>query len=112
MPSYRGAQDYKNLPVSAIMNHDPVSAFSHLTVGENLEYLREHKHHAYPVRDEKRLLVNVITHHELEDMEGQSERLLGDLLEAHDLVTMTPNTSIRRSRSNPGDFRTRNKLRW
>ena len=41
------------------------------------------------------MLVNVITHHELENLENQSDKRLGDLLEEHELVTMTPNTSIR-----------------
>ena len=77
------------------MNHDPFSAFSNLTIGENLEYLRQHPHHAYPVRDENRLLIDVITHHELEDLEDHADQLLGERLTEHDLVTMTPNTSIR-----------------
>lgn len=95
MPSYQGAQDWRNLPVSAIMNHDPFSAFSNLSVRENLEYLRQHPHHAYPVRDENRLLINVITHQELEGFKGDQSTLLGELLTEHPLVTMTPNTSIR-----------------
>ncbi len=95
MPSFQGAQDWKNLPVSTIMNHDPFSAFSNLTIGENLDYLRQHPHHAYPVRDENRLLVNVITHHELEDLKDHADQPLSERLEEHDLVTMTPNTSIR-----------------
>ena len=95
MPSYQGTQDWQNLPVSAIMNHDPFSAFSHLSLAENLEYLRQHRHHAYPVRDENRLLVNVITHQELEALDADPSTLLGELLEDQTLVTMTPFTSIR-----------------
>ncbi len=98
MPSYMGAQDWKNLPVTTIMTHDPVSAYDNLTLNENLLYLRKNKHHAYPVRKENRTLVNIITHHELIDWEKEhGEKILSELLEEHPLVTMTPNTSIRKA---------------
>jgi len=96
MPSYMGAQDWKNLPVSTIMTHDPISAFDSKSLKENLEFLRENKHHAYPVRAEDRKLVNVITHHELEELDvSHADKLLAELLPEHDLVVLTPNTSIR-----------------
>ena len=95
MPSYQGAQDWRNLPVSTIMNHDPFSAYEHLSLGENLEFLRQHKHHAYPVRDEKRSLVGMITHNELEELDADPSTPLGELLEDRALVAMNPNTSIR-----------------
>lgn len=96
MPGYQGAQDWKNLPVSVIMTHDPVSAYADKTLGENLQYLREQKHHAYPVRGEDRKLVNIVTHHELEDWAEENWDVpLMDLLPKRHVVTMTADTSIR-----------------
>lgn len=78
------------------MTHDPVAAFADKTLGENLTYLRENKHHAYPVRGEDRKLVNIITHHELEDWSAEHwEVPLVKLLPQRPVVTMTADTSIR-----------------
>lgn len=95
MPSYRGEQDYRNLPVQAIMTHDTVSLHAGETVRSNLERLaaERHCHHAYPVLDGAGRLVGVLTGHELR--ENPPERRLAEILEGRDPMTVTPETSIR-----------------
>lgn len=72
MSSYRGPQDYRNLPVSAIMAHDVVSLQGALSAGENLEKLHSAslRHTLYPVVNYKGLLLGVLTHKELQQAEN------------------------------------------
>lgn len=95
MPHYQGDQDWRNLPVSTIMTFEAVTVAADGTAAEALEALRVGglRHHAYPVLREGGV-VAMVTHHELEQM-GVGGRRLGDRLEGREVVSVTPETSIR-----------------
>ncbi|NWK57584.1 chloride channel protein [Verrucomicrobiaceae bacterium N1E253] len=102
MSSYRGTQDYRNLPVSAIMSHDVVSVQLSKTAGENLEAIHRSgfRHSHYPVVDAEGLLQGMITHRQLQ--EAGSGKLLSDSLSGelepqkeHLEIRVHPKDSIR-----------------
>lgn len=95
MPSYRGAQDYRNLPVAAIMTHDLISAKSWLTADENFKQLQleTFTHHSYTVINEAGEFVGIITKRELQ--ESHQDCPLSQLIEKQDIITTLPDTSIR-----------------
>ena len=97
LPSYRGERDWRNLPVSAIMTHDPVTLKGYETVAAAIKStVLKDPHHAYPVVSEINRLIGMITRHELED--GQTENpdtLISDLLSKKRLVSVHPDMSIR-----------------
>ncbi len=99
MPTYRGERDWRNLPVSTIMTYDVVSLRAADPVHQALERLKKVKHHAYPVLDgptEDPSLIGVITHHELEEIQKDDpHRALKDLLRDREVVSLSPDTSIR-----------------
>jgi CIC family chloride channel protein len=96
LPHYQGDQDWRNLPVSTIMTFDAVTVRAEVCPGVALEALSATgaRHHAYPVVDENGTVVSMVTHHELERMQGESGEL-GTLLKGRSLVALTPDTSIR-----------------
>ncbi|MGJ8678042.1 MAG: chloride channel protein [Akkermansiaceae bacterium] len=95
MPSYRGAQDYENLPVSAIMTHDVISAHSWETAAENLAHLKSRGayHHAYTVKDQAGDLVGIITLHEMKECDPQA--VISDLIKEQRIMQVPPEFSIR-----------------
>ena len=95
LPAYRGAQDYRKLPVQSIMTHDvftiklsekPVDALNRIIT-------EDRKYHGYPVVDDAGLLAGVITRHEIE------ENILGESITAiigkQDILSVSTDTSIR-----------------
>lgn len=96
LPAYKGAQDYRNLPVSTIMTYEVVHLDATLTPGEALKKIGQGKiHHGYPALDGERL-VGMIMHHELEEYrDAKDERPLKDILAAQNIIYATPDTSIR-----------------
>ena len=97
LPSYRGERDWRNLPVSAIMTHDPVTLKGHEAIGYAMEHsVSKDPHHAYPVVNEINRLTGMITRHELEDGYTKNpDALISDLLSKKHLVSIHPDTSIR-----------------
>lgn len=95
MPSYRGAQDYRNLPVRAIMTHDVTSVQGELSADENLSLLKSNLvyHHAYTVVDRENRFLGVITHHEMR--ECAPETVIAELVENQETVQVHPDVSIR-----------------
>jgi len=98
MPAYRGAQDYRKLPVQAIMTHEsfaidvaesPTAALRRIAAAGKF-------YHAYPVverGEEGERLLGVVTRHELGD--NREADAVGELLEGQQLLTVTTDTSIR-----------------
>ncbi len=99
MPTYRGEQDWRNLPVSTIMTHDTLSVTAAESPAEALKRLREKPHHGYPVLQEKSddpVVVGMVTHHELEDWARQNlDKPIAALLPERKLVSILPDASIR-----------------
>lgn len=95
MPAYRGAQDYRKLPVRAIMSNEPfVIEAGESTVHALKRIQAEAKRfHAYPVAGEDGSLRGVITFHELEEHPETAE--VAELLEGQQLLTVAVDTSIR-----------------
>lgn len=93
--AYRGSQDYRNLPISAIMTHDVQCMKAGVSVGENLKALctRRLAYHAYPILDDEGDLVGLITRHEVE--EADDSVMIETLIEGQNLLAVQPDTSIR-----------------
>lgn len=93
--AYRGSQDYRNLPVSAIMSHEVLAMQSEVSVAENIKELgaKGMIFHAYPIVDTSGDLVGIVTRHELEEAAG--EVLLSSLIFDQVLLAIHPETSIR-----------------
>ncbi|MCP5543164.1 MAG: chloride channel protein [Akkermansiaceae bacterium] len=94
MSAYRGARDYRNLPVQTIMTHEIVA----LQAGESpQEALRRLAHndqsfHAYPVLDGSGHLAGIITHYEL--VAAKSKETILEVVEGRELIRVAPETSI------------------
>jgi CIC family chloride channel protein len=95
MPLYRGARDYRNLPVAAIMTHDVFSVKSMVTAEENLKEIQQNRtiHHAYTVVDEEGKFIGIVSHHELKEV--ASETLTLDLVKDQEVIFVHPEASIR-----------------
>jgi CIC family chloride channel protein len=95
LPAYRGAQDYRKLPVQSIMSHDLFTLGSDETLAAASKRIRSHAKlfHAYPVVDDEGRLAGVVTRHEMRDHPG--DRPVGELLDGQQLLTVTGETSIR-----------------
>ena len=76
LPAYRGARDYRELPVQAIMTHDVFKLRPGKTVGECLQLIREKskRYHGYPIVDTKKGLLGVTTLHELRATPSRNPR--------------------------------------
>lgn len=94
-PAYRGSQDYRNLPVSTIMTHEPYALRGELSCKETREKLKAEnvKHHGYPVLTQEDEFIGLLMHHEL--YENPDEMLVSDLTKKEELISATPETSIR-----------------
>ena len=98
MPSYQGDRDWKNLPVSTIMSHDPVTLPVEINLQSALTLIKNSKkiHHGYPIRDKNRKLCGIIMHHEIEEKLATGCRdSLYEIISLKKLVTVTPKQSIR-----------------
>ena len=95
LPAYRGAQDYRNLPVQLIMTHDVLALETTQTLREALKRIRSEskRFHAYPVVREEGKLAGVITRHELEENDGEIK--VAELMSDQKLLSVTTDTSIR-----------------
>ncbi len=100
MPAYQGARDYHNLPVSTIMTYECVSVFAQRNAAENLEALKQlgRSHHGYPALNPDQQLLGMVMHHELEEhVEHGIESPLAELLKKQTVISVTPDTSIRKA---------------
>ncbi len=95
LPAYRGAQDYRKLPVQSIMSHDVFGLEVGETVSAALKRIRKEskRFHAYPVFEDNGRLAGVITRHELTD--HPAETPVAELVAEQQLLTVTGDTSIR-----------------
>lgn len=94
LPGYRGAQDYRKLPVQAIMTHDVITVGTHEHPRDTLQRLNAagDDFHAYPVVDQEGKLCGIITRHQLS---GVDESLtLGAIVAGQDLMVAHPDTPI------------------
>ncbi|GAB4269968.1 MAG: hypothetical protein Tsb0018_02100 [Opitutales bacterium] len=96
LPSYRGPQDYRNLPVSAIMTYDTLNLYAYMSAGENLEQMGERRHRAYPVLNENGGFLTMLTHPELELLaKNHPKEPISDLIATDkDVESVHPETSI------------------
>ena len=95
LPAYRGAQDYRKLPVQSIMTHEIFSLEAEETPADALKRITEEgsKFHAYPVLSAEGRFVGVVTRHEL-DEKGDAESIRA-ISEGHEIVSVTQDTAIR-----------------
>jgi len=97
MPGYQGARDYRNLPVSAIMQYDLITVKGDETPAQFLERIEatpDNMRRSYPVVNDEGQLVGVIMHHQLEDLR-ETEQILVEIVDGQKVYTITPTTSIR-----------------
>ncbi len=95
LPAYRGAQDYRKLPVQVIMTHEvmaldasePPAAALHRTQAEDMNF------RAYPVMDAEGHLRGVISRRELET--NRDAASIEAILLDREVITVTPETPIR-----------------
>ncbi|MFD2256463.1 chloride channel protein [Luteolibacter algae] len=95
LPAYRGAQDYRKLPVQSIMTHEVFSLQASHKPADVLKQItaENKKFHAYPVVDENNLLVGIITKHEI--AENILRDSLQEIVEGREIVSVSIDTSIR-----------------
>lgn len=95
LPAYRGAQDYRKLPVQTIMTHEVFSLSSEESPAEALKRISKEarKYHAYPVLNTEGRLVGVVTRHELDERVG--EESMECIYADHEVISVTPDTPIR-----------------
>lgn len=95
LPAYRGAQDYRKLPVAAIMTHEVFSLRAEESRVEALGRISAEGRcfHAYPVLDGGGRLVGVVTRHELG--EGVAGGAVGGIYAGREVVSVTVDTAIR-----------------
>ena len=95
LPAYRGAQDYRKLPVQSIMTHEvftvrlsekPLEVLKRID-GENRRY------HAYPVVDDGGLLAGVVTLKEL--LENILKESVAEIIGDQEILSVNADTSIR-----------------
>lgn len=93
--AYRGAQDYRKLPVSTIMSYDVTTLDSTKTVEETIRDFGAEglMYHSYPILNEEGELDGILTRHELEEADGST--LISSLIENQKLVTVAPECPIR-----------------
>ena len=95
MPAYRGAQDYRKLPVQTIMTHDTFTLSSEETLATALKRINTENavFHAYPVITPEGTLAGVITRHELS--EHPEDDLVQKLVTDQNTLTVSTDTSLR-----------------
>jgi len=95
LPAYRGAQDYRKLPVQSIMTHEVFTLLKDETLASALKRIsnEQGRYHAYPVVDDEGRLAGVITRHELS--ESPETTTVGELIVDQQMLSVTTDTSIR-----------------
>ena len=95
LPAYRGAKDYRKLPVQSIMTHEvfaiegsehPAAALKRITAADK-------RFHAYPVVDAEGGLTGVVARYELKEA-GEHETV-AEIIEGQELLAVTTESSIR-----------------
>lgn len=94
MPGYRGAQDYRNLPVQTIMTHEVFSLEAGDSPDDALKRILKQGSgfRAYPVMHGEGGLLGVVTHHELEEHRGEDS--IAAIIEGQELLAVIPDASI------------------
>jgi CIC family chloride channel protein len=95
MPSYRGPQDYRNLPVSTIMTHEVTTLDGTSPAATEVARLRDRKlrHTFYPVVDAQGHLLGVLNHDELHT--AMPDLDTAGLVAGQELTVAHPDSSIR-----------------
>ncbi|MFK7850829.1 MAG: chloride channel protein [Akkermansiaceae bacterium] len=95
LPAYRGAQDYRKLPVQSIMTHDVFLVGGSEKPGEVIKRIsaEDKKYHAYPVVDEEGSLLGVITLQEIR--ENVLSESISAIMGGQEILAVVPETSIR-----------------
>ena len=95
LPAYRGARDYRELPVQAIMTPEVFQLREGQSLSDCLASIREKnkRFHGYPVVDGSDKLLGVITHHELR--ENAPDLTVEQLLKGQEILSVGPTTTIR-----------------
>lgn len=95
LPAFRGARDYRNLPVQAIMTHDVFELFGRLTCKQARDILLKHNahYHAYPVVDDDDQLLGMTTLQEINH--AAPDTPLFEIVEHQEILSVCPNTPIR-----------------
>lgn len=96
LPGYRGAQDYRRLPVQTIMTHETFGLDGAETAHDALKRIREagQRYRAYPVMENGEDLLGVVTLHELEEFRNDGGKRIGEIIAGQDLLAITPDSSI------------------
>ncbi len=94
LPGYKGAQDYRKLPLQTIMTHDVFKLNAEMAPAEALKLSTQKgkRFRAYPVMDDEGKLVGVVTHHELQEF--RAEETIAKVIDGQDLLTVIPDMSI------------------
>lgn len=94
LPGYRGARDYRSLPVQAIMTHEVFALRENETAHQAIRRAdaADQSFHAYPVLDEAGEFLGLVTRNEL--AEKGSNQNLGERLEGRQWVVAHPDTPI------------------
>ena len=95
LPAYRGAKDYRKLPVQTIMSHDVFTIDASESSKDALKRIdmEDKRFHAYPVVSPAGGLVGVITLHEIRG--NILTESISDILDEQNLLFVHPDTSIR-----------------
>lgn len=95
LPAYRGAQDYRKLPVQSIMTHEVFKIKLSEKPSDALKRISSEgrKYHAYPVLDDTGKLAGVVTHSEIKDhILAES---IAVIMGQQEVLTVSVDTSIR-----------------
>lgn len=95
LPAYRGAQDYRKLPVKSIMTHEVFLIGLSEKPSDALKRINNdnRKFHAYPVVDDAGLLAGVVTLQEImaDSLSESVEEIIGE----QEILSVIEDTSIR-----------------
>lgn len=96
LPGYRGAQDYRGLPVQTIMTHQTYELDGAEYAAEALKEIRQEgkRFRAYPVMENGDELLGVVTLHELEEYKNDDSKRICEIIAGQDLLAVFPDSSI------------------
>ena len=96
LPGFRGAQDYRRLPVQTIMTHQVYELDGAEPATEALKRIRQEgkRFRAYPVMENGDTLLGVVTLHELEEYKNDEDIRICEIIAEQDLLTVFPDASI------------------
>lgn len=95
LPAYRGAQDYRKLPVQSIMTHEVFSLLAGNSPSASLRRIaiEDKRFRAYPVVDGDGKLVGIVSRSELEN--ADESQTVADLVSKSEVHSVTIDSSIR-----------------